>query len=184
MALPAVREEKDEDIFDEVDFGADMGSPNSLRYIVLNWTLGEHYDQAIEKLKYYLESESEYPNFKARCERYVNHAVDLIYAIRAKRNFPGIGSLTRAKQQELAEKFKSHLKELKEILKKIEQIEGDLRIADARSTIYVVKSFWWAVVALLTGAFLLEFYSGIAPTAYIVIDDLSTKVVAWLFGLF
>lgn len=182
MGLPVKKE--DDEIFDEVDFGNDMGRPDSLRFAILNFALSEQYDNAIDKLRGFLAGDSEYPNFKQRAERYVNHAIDLIYAIKAKRSFPGIGSLTRAKQQELNEKFKDHLKELKEIMKKIEHIEDDLRIADARSTIYVIKSLWWALVALITAGFIFEFFGGIAPTAYIVIDDMSNKLVAWLFSLF
>lgn len=159
----------------------DLGRRDSLRYSILTWVLDERYDRAIQELRDFIERESPYPNFHEKIERFVNHSVDLIYAIKAKRNFPGINSLTRAKQQELREKFKEHFKELQFVLVRIEKVETDLRINDVRSTIYVVKALWVAGIAIVGMAFFLEIMRGLAMTTSLVFDDGITRAVGWLF---
>ena len=74
----------------------DLGRADSLRYNILTWVLEESYDKAIQGLRDFQKEPWQYPNFHERTDRYINHSVDLIYAIKAKRNFPGINSLTRA----------------------------------------------------------------------------------------
>lgn len=158
----------------------DLGRPNTLRYRVLTMVLDERYDSAIGELKDFLDEPSEYPDFKDRVGRFVSHCIDLIYAIKAKRSFPGISSLTRAKQQELREKFKEHLMELQFSIKKIEKNQTDLRVHDVRSTIYVVKATWYAVVSISILGFFLEISNGLAKTSAIVVDDSVSKVADWL----
>lgn len=163
--------------------GTDLGKPDSLRYTVLRMVLDERYDSAIEELREFLEADSEYPNFKDRIGRYINHSIDLIYAIKAKRSFPGISSLTRAKQQELREKFKEHLKELQQCIKIIEKNQTDMRVTDARSTIYVVRAGWYAVASLCAMAFYLDITHGLAKTSLIVVEDCITRSADWLLAL-
>jgi hypothetical protein len=158
----------------------DLGTPDSLRYNILTWVLDERYDKAIEELKDFLEKPSEYPNFKGKITRFIFHSIDLIYAIKAKRSFPGIGSLTRAKQQELREKFKEHFRELQYVLKIVEKIHTDLRIQDVRSTIYVVKALWIAGLSIIVLAFWLDIVHGLAKTSLLVFDDIFGKFANWL----
>ena len=113
---------------------SDLGRPDTLRYNILSLVINEEYERAIKTLKEFMKSDSAYPNFKSKIERYSLHAVDLIYAIRTKRNFPGINALTRTKQQELKEKFREHFNELKVILRKIENCLEELRLNDVKST--------------------------------------------------
>ena len=183
MAVPAIKDsnaaEKGDSLFDVGDKG-DMGEPDSLRCNILTWVLAERYDKAIEELKDFLERPSEYPDFKGKVTRYIHHSIDLIYAIKAKRSFPGINSLTRAKQQELREKFKEHYKELQYILKVVEKIQGDLRIADVRSTIYVVRALWFAALGIIILAFWLDIVNGLMKTSIIVFDDSFGKIANFL----
>lgn len=160
----------------------DLGRADSLRYNVLTWVLEESYDKAISSLREFLDQDSPYPNFHDRVNRYVNHSIDLIYAIKAKRNFPGLNSLTRAKQQEFREKFKEHFKELQYILTRIEKVETDLRVNDARSTMYVVKALWAAGVAIVILAFMLEAFHGLAVTTTSVTDEAMNDAIGWTFN--
>ena len=155
----------------------ELGRPDSLRYCVLIWVLDEKYDLALEELKKF--TETPYPNLHERCEKFIKHAVDLIYAIKAKRSFPGIGSLTRAKQQELREKYKVHFKELQYILKIIEKIQTDLRIEDVRSTVYVVKAGWYAIMGVVLVGFYMEFTHGLAQSSALVYEDLFGDLANW-----
>lgn len=161
----------------------DLGRPDSLRYRVLTLVLDERYDTAIQELKDFQNDPSEYPDFKDRVGRFVSHSTDLIYAIKAKRGFPGISSLTRAKQQELREKFKEHLRELQYSLKKIEKNETDLRVHDVRSTIYVVRAVWYSIVSVSILGFFLEVTQGFAKTSFIVADDSVSRAVDWLLRI-
>lgn len=162
---------------------SELGQPGSLRFNILTWVLDERYDQAIEELKDFLEKPSEYPNFKDKIRRFIHHSTDLIYAIKAKRSFPGINSLTRAKQQELREKFKEHYKELQYSIKMIEKIQSDLRVQDARSTIYVVRALWFSAVAILGVAFWMEIVHGLASTSLVVFDEMFGDFANWLVNL-
>ncbi len=171
-------------LFSDTGIGrTDLGEPDSLRYRVLAMVLDERYDGAINELKDFIEQPSDYPDFKERTSRLINHSIDLIYAIKAKRSFPGISSLTRAKQQELREKFKVHLRELQLSIKKIEKNLTDLRVSDARSTIYVVKATWYSIVAITALGFALEISNGLAKTTFYVLDDTITRTSDWLLRL-
>jgi hypothetical protein len=163
--------------------GTDLGRPDSLRYTVLRMVLDERYDSAIEELREFLNADSEYPDFKTRIGRFINHSIDLIYAIKAKRSFPGISSLTRAKQQELREKFKEHLKELQQCIKIIEKNQTDLRVTDARSTIYVVRAGWYSLASLALLGFYLEITQGFARTTLIVFEETLSMGADWLVAL-
>lgn len=174
---------EDRSLFDVKLETAEMGRPDSLRRHILTWVLEERYDKAIGGLREFLEAESIYPNFRPRVERYISHSIDLIYAIKAKRSFPGINSLTRAKQQELREKFKDHFRELQHMLKTIEKVQFDLRLQDVRSTVYVVKALWIAGIAVILLAFWIDFVHGIAGAGLHVVDDALVHLTDWLWKL-
>jgi len=154
----------------------EMGEADTLRYNVSSYVVEESYDRAIEALKSYMAREHEFPAFKAKAERYIAHAIDLVYAIQAKRNFPGANFLTMAKQQELNDRFRMHFNELQAVLRKIEKIHLDLKLDDIRSTVWVVKATVQAVFAILVIAFVLEVAHGLLQTAQVVVDDSFTKV--------
>ncbi|MGE3758346.1 MAG: hypothetical protein AB7H97_11350 [Pseudobdellovibrionaceae bacterium] len=160
------------------------GHANTLRYAILSFVAEENYDQAIHEFQHFLNQKSDYPKFKPRVDRYVRHGVDLIHAIRAKRHFPGIHSLTITKQQELAKKVKQHLDELQYILRKIEKIQVELRVEDSRSTIWVVRAIAMAILSISLMAFILDFTAGgIYASFYAVADELFGNFVNWLWGV-
>lgn len=156
---------------------SDFGKPNKLRYRILVQVMEEKYESAIEELRTFFQAENVFPSFNRRVERYINHCIDLIYAIKAKRNFPGISQLTRAKQQELRDRFKDHFNELIFMLRKIEKVERDLELEDARSTIYVVRALWLAALCVLMTWFVIEIYRGLAVTSFVVLEETFTRWV-------
>lgn len=160
----------------------ELGNPDTLRYGVLTAVIDERYDQAIEDIKKNLKEDSIYPDYHSKADRLLNHMIDLVYATKAKRNFPGVSSLTRPKQQELREKYLQHFRELQQVIKRIENIESGLRVADAKSTIYIVRALWLAGFAIGGVAFFLEFIRGLARTSFVVIDDLYAKIISYLFN--
>lgn len=160
----------------------DLGRPDSLRYDVLTSVINEEYDRALKALDDFINSDSDYPDFRSKNERYVSHGTDLIFAIRTKRNFPGLNALTRTKQQELRDKFKEHFKELKTILRKIENCQEELRISDAKTTRILVQSVWICTFVLFVAGLFVEFWQGMGLTTAIVAEDIFNKVMNWVFS--
>lgn len=181
-AMTVAQTQQESKIFEMSREPMDFGKADSLRYNILSWVLDEKYDRAIQELRNFIDHDSEFPNFKEKVERLALHAIDLVYAIKAKRNFPGLSSLTRAKQQELREKFKFHFKELQEVMKRIEKIQVDLRIEDARSTIYIIRALLLAGAALLLLSFIIDIVNGLAATSTVVAEDLLDQVVELIFS--
>lgn len=163
---------------------SDLGRPDTLRYNVLTMVINEEYDRAIKTLKEFIESDSDYPNFRMRIERYSLHAIDLIYGIRTKRNFPGLSALTRTKQQELTDKFKEHFTELRFMMKKIEECLEELRITDIRSTRMVVRSLWYSLVVIFAAGFFIEVIRGLGYTAEVVFNDYMEKLLNLIYDKF
>lgn len=163
---------------------SDLGKADTLRFNVLSYVVEENYDRAIETLTEFRNKDSEYPKFKEKTERYLEHCIDLINAIRAKRNFPGMKSLTMAKQQELGEKFMIHFRELQYTLQKIEKIQVDVRIDDVRSTVWIVKALMHSALAVAVVAFALDVSRGLFNTTLIVVDDIFQSLTTWIFGKF
>ncbi len=160
---------------------SDLGRPDTLRYNILSFVINEEYERAIKTIKDFMASESDYPNFKNKIERYSMHAVDLIYAIRTKRNFPGINALTRTKQQELKDKFREHFSELKVILRKIENCMEELRLNDVKSTRILVNSVWLATVTIFIAGVVMELFNGLGATASIVFNYHVENLLNWIF---
>ena len=159
----------------------DLGRPDTLRYNVLTFVINEEYDRAIKTLKGFIDSESEYPNFKIKIERYLLNSIDLINAIRTKRNFTGISSLTRAKQQELRDKFKEHFKELRFMMKKIEDCMEELRLNDVKSTQIVIRAFWLSLVVVFVAGLSIEVVNSMGHSFEIVINDYLDAGFQFLF---
>lgn len=176
MGLPA----RKEDFQIQVD-RSDMGAADTFRYNVLTYVVQEQYDRAIEELRDYLEKESDYPSFQSRIERYMLHAIDLVHAIRAKRNFPGAAYLTMAKQQELNDRFRLHFQELQQVLKRVEKIHIDLKLEDIRSTVYVVRALAFAIGAIALTAFMLDLTGGVVQSTRIVFDEALSELTRWIF---
>jgi uncharacterized protein (DUF111 family) len=178
MALPALKREfKPELNIDQQD----LGSGDTFRYNVLSYVVEGNYDRAIEEIKKFLERDFEQPQFIGRVERYLLHAIDLVNAIRAKRNFPGANMLTMAKQKDLNDKFKEHFKELQYLLKKVEKIQRDVRIEDIRSTVLIVRALINSVFVIALFAFAIEIHNGLFQTAIIVADDIFNDLTQWVF---
>lgn len=162
----------------------DLGKADSLRYNVMIFIKETNYERAILELRNYFEKPSEYPNFRKRIERYIQHAVDLVRAIEMKRNFPGVDRLTIAKQQDLKLKIKQHIDELVICLRKIERVEKSLRHEDIRSTVLVIRAVVVSAFSIAILAFLLELFRGLFTDSVVVLDDIYQELFTWLSNLF
>jgi hypothetical protein len=106
---------------------------------------------------------------------HANHSKELINAIRAKRNFPNLSSLPMSKQQEILDHSLGHFDDLKLSLKAIEQIVKDEAIKDIRSTVWVLHTGVYVVMAIVVTMFLLDFSGALGQPLWAVYNDLSDK---------
>lgn len=159
----------------------DAGQVDTFRHTILSYVATENYDRAIQELQNYVDSKGDYPKFKDRADRYGRYAVDLINAVKAKRSFPGLQHLAMSKQQDLFDRAMEHFDELKLTLKKIEQIDREVKIEDVRSTVLVVKAVVYCLFALALLGFTLELSKGVLPTAYNVLDHSLTQMTDLIF---
>lgn len=160
---------------------SELGRHGGLRRTILGLVVGEKYDQAKEDLQAYVNGKSiEYATFGTRVEKFVRHSVELIHAIQTKRNFPGLGSLSLSKQQELNERVLTHFDELKQTLKTVERAEKEIKLSDHRSTAWVVKVFAHSILVVLMVGFLMSIHNGLWYSATVVfealVQDFATKI--------
>jgi hypothetical protein len=164
----------------------ESGKADTLHYNVVTYVVEEKYDKAVEEMEKFLNLPSPYPGFQKAIARYISHGIDLINAIRAKRKFPGVHSLTMAKQQELNDRYHEHFNELQHVLKRIDKVQQDLKLQDVRSTVLVVRAVVNAAFLIAVAAFLIEAFKGLGNTAwYVVTDGLArwTSSLLTFFGL-
>jgi hypothetical protein len=180
MGLPAKKNNQGFNTDIEID-RKEMGKADTLRYNIVTFVVEENYDKAIQELQDFGNQKSEFPKFRERIARHISHGVDLINAIRAKRNFPGVKNLTMAKQQELNERFRDHFNELQHVLKTIEKIQVELKLDDIRSTVWVVKALTNAVFAIAAIAFIIEASRGLLFNFWVVAEDYMIKFTDWIF---
>jgi len=162
----------------------DLGRLDSLGAAILSMVVSELYERAREEVVAYVDLKSSFPLFQERVRRYVQHCLELIHAIETKRNFPGLGTLSMAKQQEIHEKVLQHFEELKSHLKQIERVEREAKLTDVRSTVWVVKTFAIGMFAVFATAFLKDLHAGHFNTIWNVSDGYIEQSVAWLFQRF
>ena len=162
----------------------EMGAVDTIRHTIVSHVANENYERAIEEIKKYVASQSDYPQFADRSERYTNYAIDLIHATKAKRSFPGLQYLAMSKQQELFDRAMEHFEDLKVTLRKIEHIEKEVRLDDVRSTVWVVKAIIYSCFAMLVLGFLIELSRGVLPATVVVADDLFGAITNKIFDIF
>ena len=160
----------------------DLGRMDSLRSSILGMVVGENYDRSKEELLAYVELKTEFPTFQFRAQRYVQHCVELIQAIQTKRNFPGLASLSLAKQQEIHEKVIDHFEELKGNLKQIEKIEREQKLNDVRSTVWVIRMVCFCTLALIAAGLVLDIKSGGFNSSWSVIERIIDGATGTLLG--
>ncbi len=157
---------------------------SSRRRVILGFVVGERYEEGKEELHAHVARKKAYPGFAPRVEKFVRHACDLIQAIQTKRSFPGLGSLSLSKQQEINDKVLTHFEELKQTLKSIERAEKDVKLYDLRSTAIVVRVFFHAVLLIVVAGFIISVRSGMWYSFGVVfdalVDDLTHRVSVYL----
>jgi hypothetical protein len=154
----------------------DLGNPDSLASSTLQFVADDNFDRAIHELRVYQTMKSTFPLYVDRTQRYFDYCMEVIEAIRTKRMVP-TNNLPAAKRQELSEKIFYHFHELKGALEKIGYIESELRVQDAKSTVWVLQAFCISLFALMLFAVLLEAWRTMANPASVVFHDIADWIL-------
>lgn len=156
-----------------------LGKIDSLRHTILSHVVRGDYELAVQDLDRYVYLKRGYPSFHGRTENHVQHCKELVNAIRAKRTFKGLASMTMSKQQEMLDNVLAHFEELKLVLKYIERIAKDCALEDLRSTAWLLKTLSYAIMAVVTTAFILDFSGALGRPLYVVYNDFADSL--WSF---
>jgi hypothetical protein len=162
---------------------AEMGRADTLRYNVNCFVIEENYDRAIEELENYKNIDFDLPGYQKKIEPYLNHCIDLVHAIRAKRGFSKNITLTRSKQQEIGDTIKMHYDELQYIFKKIEQVRNQMTLEDLRSTVWIIKAIVYSVSSIVLILFIKEMFNGSIESFFIVLEAVTEDSINWIFKL-
>lgn len=159
------------------------GSGGGVQALVSKLVVAGEYPRAVEELTGYVNSKDDYKDFQERCKSNVKHCLEIIATIENKRNLPGLGSLSLSKRQELADRVETHFDELKQQLKQIEKLERDARIADSRSTVWVIQIFWQAVLGIFIVAFIMDMNVKMLYSFQVILGQFGDQVSTMLLNL-
>jgi hypothetical protein len=148
----------------------DLGNPDSLCSSTLQFVADDNYDRAVHELRVYQSMKSTFPLYRDRTERYFDHCTEIIDAIKTKRAVP-TGNMPAAKRQELKEKIFVHFHELKDSLQKIIHVESDLRVQDAKSTVWVIQAFYVCLFFVLVLAVAKEAWLSMGTPVTILLKE-------------
>lgn len=153
-----------------------LGKIDSLRHTILKSVVIGDYEGAERDLARYITLKSHYPSFKNRTVQHFQHASELLNAIRAKRNFPGLASMTVARQQEMLDNVTGHFDDLKGTLKHIERVAKDCALEDLRSTAWALRTVCYTIIAVVGVSFLMDFNQSLGQPMVAVYDSMTTTL--------
>ena len=133
----------------QLSFEGSETALGDMQYEVLTHMSAKRFEEAAQSLQKFAQKKNSYPNYKKKTERFFNQSVDLVKAIETKMGFPNLSALPPSKQEEIFQKIEENWQDLKLSLRRVKGIEKDLRDADARSSIYVVKAIFFSAIFLL-----------------------------------
>lgn len=153
-----------------------LGKIDSLRHTILKSVVIGDYEGAERDLTRYITLKSHYPSFKSRTVQHFQHTSELLNAIRAKRNFPGLASMTVARQQEMLDNVTGHFDDLKNTLKHIERVAKDCALEDLRSTAWALRTICYTIIAVVGVSFLMDFNQSLGQPMVAVYDSMATSL--------
>lgn len=121
----------------------------SFGFTVLSCVAHGNYDRALRELECVGDGFEEYALFKIRTQRHIEHAKSLVAAIRVKHMIGKTPHINKSKQKELSDKIADHFLELKRTIVMIEKIQKNVRAEDLSSTLFFMKTVFYAVAAVL-----------------------------------
>ncbi len=175
LAIKQAEIQKDREIHsrlgDRMTRGSIEGPTDGLRNSILSLIANENYSRATREIDSYVDSKKDFPEYRVRSERYVSHCKELIQAIKAKRSFPGLDSLTMSKQQALYDRAMGHFEQLKVTLAKMEALYVEIKMDDVRSTVWVLKAVVYCTFAMMAVGVCMELTRGVVGAADVLLDS-------------
>lgn len=153
-----------------------LGKIDSLRHTILKSVVIGDYDGAERDLTRFIALKAHYPSFQIRTVQHFQHTSELLNAIRAKRNFPGLASMTVARQQEMLDNVSGHFDDLKSTLKHIERVAKDCALEDLRSTAWALRTVCYTIIAVVGVAFLMDFNHSLGQPMVAVYDSMTNSL--------
>mgnify|MGYP003393188947 CR=1 FL=1 len=152
---------------------------NSLTSSVLAFVINYAYDHAANEIDAYITLKKEYPAFVDISRRYVEKSKELIGIVRQERSVPGFKNMSIAKRKAISDEIARNFEQLKDNLRKVEQLAYNNRVMDLRSTLILVKTLAWCIFTVAVVAFMIDFNGGLYETSVTVFNDLITSAVKW-----
>lgn len=152
-----------------------------LQHEVLTAVSSKHYEEAVQTLEDYREKKKFYPQYVQKTRRLFEHAEELIEAIKAKKTFPNMSSLGQSQQEELHQKAREHWEDLKVSLRRLRSIEKDLAIADARSSVWVIRAVVFSTMIILFVILANEALRSMGKPFWLLVDDIVKLAMGYLF---
>jgi len=165
----------------ELTLKEDTRELGEFAYKVLMNVAEYRWDEALRFMSEYRASKT-HPVYVKRTARLFEHCEELILAIKSKKTFPNLGSLAQNKQEELHEKARMHWEELRASFRRLRMIERQIALEDARSTVWVVKTFTGVVFIFLTIMLIWEATRNLGHPVVLVFDEFGEWVMH-LIGL-
>lgn len=163
---------------------AELKSGFGLVRVILGYVVADQYSKATRSLEDYIAAQHEYPDFAQRVERYRQHCTELVSAIKVKREVATAAGLSNAKQHELSEKVYHHFRELKSYLDKIEKCLREIKMEDARATVWFVKALCLGLGGIFSVLLAKEVLGGQLLSVFYVTKTYIDQGVDLLFNLF
>lgn len=144
----------------------------SFGFTVLTSVAQGNYPRALAELESVGVGFEAYTVFGERTHRHVEHAKSLVNAIRTKHMIGKSPHVNKSKQKELSDRIADHFLELKSTIVMIEKIQKSIRAEDLSSTIYFVKTVFYAAafVVICAAAMYVYEYLEVTPSTLFTIE--------------
>jgi hypothetical protein len=166
----------------ELEVGGSAKDLGQLQHSVLTAVVEKRFQDAVAILTEYRKMKASYPQYSRRTDPLFVHAEELINAINAKKNFPNMTSLAQSKQEEINQKARENMEDLKATMRRIKGIERDMAAADARSSIWVIWSLIFSFVSILSVFVINEAFRSFGKSFTTFMESLA-KLVMSLFEI-
>jgi len=158
---------------------SDIGSPESLVHSVLRQMVEDQFEKAVRDLKGFQEHKSTYPGYVGKTESLFAHIYKLIQVIHQRKAMALVPSLSPARKKDLNTRLSQHMKDLKNSLKMLVQVEYEMKMSDSRTTLWTVKAIVYSCFIIVFWAMALEAAHGMRGPLSIMVNN----VADWLYGL-
>jgi hypothetical protein len=156
-----------------------QGRADTLRNSILSFLATGRYDTAAKELEIYFEHKSQHSAYRLATSKLFEHAIEIPRAMKLLTENKDLKSLPRAKRQDVLMRVKRLFENMKHVLMRLEQIENDLLVQDAKSVVWFIRSCTICVFSLIAVVAFIEAVNTLGRP----LEVLSIEGTNWLFHL-